>query len=418
MMNTLGNFGRLPRDVQLNAWAWFLYGVGYFGIFGVIFNLYLRRLGLGTETIGLLTAVGLLAWGLGAVPAGIIGGHVGNRKAILSGSTLSGIGMALLVLVGFLPARMQVGWMALCWVATWLGASLSFVNNAPWIMGIVTPEERSNAFAAQMLMQNLGGFIGSLVAGVLPIIAAKWVGVSADSATAYWLPLWLVPVTFFGALWLYMLTDPTVDVIVGTETSSVAKIPYPILLFVLVLTFLQISGAGLIRPFFNLYLDAGLAMPLAQIGFVFAIAQVLPILTALAAPWLLARWGAVIALILIGIANCACFLILASIVTWPAAVLAYIAFMSIIPIANIVNTVFSQEIVAARWRTSMSTAYTIGTAMGQAFFASLGGFLIAGLGYTSLFFAGAGLSLLFVLLVWGYLRMGGSAKAAAVDPAQ
>ena len=45
MPNLVASFRRLPRDVQLYAWASFLIGIGSFGIWAVLFNLYLQRLG-------------------------------------------------------------------------------------------------------------------------------------------------------------------------------------------------------------------------------------------------------------------------------------------------------------------------------------------------------------------------------------
>ena len=58
MPNLVASFRRLPRDVQLYAWASFLIGIGSFGIWAVLFNLYLQRLGMGPEAIGLLLGVG------------------------------------------------------------------------------------------------------------------------------------------------------------------------------------------------------------------------------------------------------------------------------------------------------------------------------------------------------------------------
>ena len=91
MRNSLAFLQRLPRDVRLYIAAWGCVGFGYFGIVGVLFNLYLVRLGYGPETIGLLVGGGQLAWGLSAIPAGLIGGRVGNRNAMIMGMTILAI---------------------------------------------------------------------------------------------------------------------------------------------------------------------------------------------------------------------------------------------------------------------------------------------------------------------------------------
>ncbi len=111
-------------------------------------------------------------------------------------------------------------------------------------------------------------------------------------------------------------------------------------------------------------------------------------------------------MIAISIANAVCFVAMAFILSWLVASASYIAFMSIAPIAHVVRTVFSQESVNARWRTVVSTVTNIGTALGQALFTALGGFLIAGYGYRSLFLSGAMMVLVSALIAWIYLRVG------------
>ena len=190
----------------------------------------------------------------------------------------------------------------------------------------------------------------------------------------------------------------------AATTHQAAGIPYLTLIFVGILIFLQVSGESLVRPFYNLYLDSNIGMPLARIGVVFGIAQMLPIAVSLLTPSILTRWGATRAMIAISFANALCFLAMAFILAWLAASASYIAFLSIASIANVVRTVFSQESVDAQWRTAASTATNIGIVLSQALFTALGGFLIAGYGYRSLFLSGVMMALISALITWIYLR--------------
>lgn len=404
MLKPIGNFRRLPRDIQLYAWSWFLIGFGYFGILSVLFNLYLMKLGLGVEAIGFLTASGLLAWGFGALPAAMIGKRIGNRRAMILGMAIVVAGMTLLVCGGLLPVGVRVAWFAIWLIVGWLGNSLNFVNGAPWVMEVTTADERGNAFTAQFLMESLGGAAGSITAGMLPAVITKVSQGEIDSTTAYWLALWLMPVAYLGAFALLLRTQPRAGSAVESQSNSRAAMPYATLIFLGIVTFLLISGEGLVRPFFSLYLDTKLTMTVSQIGVIFALAQVIPLLSTLAAPWLLARWGVGRAMIAVGLANAASLLFVALISTQVAAATGYIVFMAVVPVAAVVGVVFSQEIVEARWRTVASMAYTIGLAFGLATYAGLGGMLITRYGYSALFFAGAFLALLMVGLIWGYLR--------------
>lgn len=395
-------------------------GIGTFGIWAVLFNLYLQRLGMGPEAIGLLLGVGPFIGAIGSIPAAMIGARMGNRQAMNLGVIIIIITFILLLSAGFLPTALQVGWITIWWMAFALANSLVNINGAPWIMAVAAPEERASAFTAQMVLLSLGGFVGSLVAGILPGIIAKLTGIDSDSATAYWITLWLTPITFIGGYYLLRITKPMPPIKMAATTHQSAGIPYLTLIFVGILIFLQVSGESLIRPFYNLYLDSDVGMPLERIGLVFGIAQVLPVVVILLAPLILARWGATRAMIAISFANALCFLVMAFILAWLAASASYIAFLSIASIANVVRTVFSQESVDARWRTAVSTVTNIGIVLSQALFTALGGFLIAGYGYRSLFLSGAVMALITALIAWIYLRIGkrqNAFDATLVSPA-
>ena len=420
MPNLVASFRRLPRDVQLYAWAWFVIGIGTFGIWAVLFNLYLQRLGMGPEAIGLLLGVGPFIWAIGSIPAAMIGARMGNRQAMNLGVCIQVIAFVLLLSARFLPTALQVGWITTWWMVVWLANALNTVNSTPWIMAVAAPEERASAFTAQMVLLSLGGFVGSLVAGILPGIIAMLTGMDSDSKTAYWITLLLTPITYMGGYYLFHITKPRPPVKMAATTHQAAGIPYLTLIFVGILIFLQVSGESLVRPFYNLYLDSNVGMPLARIGVVFGIAQVLPVVLSLLAPSILTRWGATRAMIAISFANALCCLAMAFILAWLAASASYIAFLSIASIANVVRTVFSQESVDARWRTVVSTVTNIGIVLSQALFTALGGFLIAGYGYRSLFLSGAMMALISALIAWIYLRIGkrqNAFDATLVSPA-
>src|ERR1043166_5020670 len=55
------------------------------GIYAVVFNLYLLRLGYGPTFIGAVNAAGLLTFGLWSLPAGLPGGGWGSRRMLLVG---------------------------------------------------------------------------------------------------------------------------------------------------------------------------------------------------------------------------------------------------------------------------------------------------------------------------------------------
>ena len=87
-MNYLQTLRLFNRNTRLYLGIWPLIGFGYFGIVMVTLNLYMLRLGLGTEAIGLTNSVGWLAVAVFALPSAWLGVRFGIRRMIILGLIL------------------------------------------------------------------------------------------------------------------------------------------------------------------------------------------------------------------------------------------------------------------------------------------------------------------------------------------
>ena len=68
------------RDVRLYLMANALFGFVLFGgIYPLLYNLYLLRLGYNTQFVGLANATGALCFALSSLPSGMLGGRWGSR---------------------------------------------------------------------------------------------------------------------------------------------------------------------------------------------------------------------------------------------------------------------------------------------------------------------------------------------------
>jgi predicted MFS family arabinose efflux permease len=170
--------------------------------------------------------------------------------------------------------------------------------------------------------------------------------------------------------------------------------------------FLQSAGEGAVRTFFNVYLDSDLGVSTAWIGTIFGLSQLLALLPALVAPQLLGRWGAarILTASIVGIG--VTLAPLALFADWLPATVGYMGLMLVLAVNGPARNIFSQEMVAPRWRTSTSAIATIGLALGWSGAAAVGGYLSAQAGYRSLFLVGALLAFAAVarLLGYGYVR--------------
>ena len=185
--------GTFSRSMRLFLLAWAVGAFSYFGIQGVLLNLYLLRIGYGPEFIGLLIAFGQIIWAIGALPAAAFGRRLGLRAALVTSSARLALGLILVLMVETLPRPIWTGWLIGCWMVMWIGAALITVNSVPYLMQVSAAEARHHAFAAQAAVIAAMGFAGSLVAGVLPGLFVTWVGGSLDQPAPYRYALWLAP---------------------------------------------------------------------------------------------------------------------------------------------------------------------------------------------------------------------------------
>src|SRR5438128_12086779 len=95
----------LNGDMQLCVWANGLSGFTVDGgIYAVVLNLYLLRLGYGAQFVGAVNGVGLLAYGLFSLAAGWLGSRFRTRRMIALGLAWMVAGACALPLVEVVAA--------------------------------------------------------------------------------------------------------------------------------------------------------------------------------------------------------------------------------------------------------------------------------------------------------------------------
>ena len=101
------------RDVRLFLVTSVLTGFCFIGVYLVLFNLYLVRLGYGPEFIGLVNAAGMFIFAISSLPAGALGRRWGARRTMIVGIAGLALGLALASLAEFLPAALRDGGLVL-----------------------------------------------------------------------------------------------------------------------------------------------------------------------------------------------------------------------------------------------------------------------------------------------------------------
>jgi predicted MFS family arabinose efflux permease len=183
-----------------------------------------------------------------------------------------------------------------------------------------------------------------------------------------------------------------------------------------VIVFLFTAGEGTLRAFFNVYLDTRLGVPPAQIGATMGLGMLLPIAASLAVPFSIRRFGTAGTLAVVSLVCAAGLVALAALPFLVVAGLAYMTVMSMVAIHAPTRSVFSQQMVAAHWRTTTAAILSVGMGLGWASAAAIGGLLLSVLDFRGLFFVVSGLASVGAVVSWGYARGHQLRQAAPAHP--
>ncbi|HEY7983258.1 MAG TPA: MFS transporter [Ktedonobacterales bacterium] len=166
LADALRHARRLNRNVRLYLLSSALQAVSA-GALGIIYTLYLKALGYGTDFIGLALVVGTIGGGLGIVPANWLVRRWGWRTTLIWSDVIGAVSLALQVFIPTVPVIL----------ATTLGigasVALVLVVNAPFLAANSDEAERTPVFALSTALGFLAAVLGSLLGGLLPGVFAS-----------------------------------------------------------------------------------------------------------------------------------------------------------------------------------------------------------------------------------------------------
>lgn len=392
---------QMPRDVWLLLATSALVGFTVWGgMYTVILNLYLLRLGYDFGYIGLINGLGAFTVAIFALLAGIAGERMGTRRLLIIGVICIVVGYFGFPLAGYASAGTRSALFLVTYFVGHIGMSFYIVNASPFLTALTQGETRALAFAWQTGLTALAAFAGSLIAGFLPGVFAALQGGSLADPAPYHVTLLLAGGLLSAAIVPLVATDHAEISTTSRAPQATGSAPLGIIITLALVSLLTIVGEGTARTFFNVYFDTRLAVPTARIGAVAALAQLLAAVTSIATPTLIQRIGTAKATLVGGLIKTLCILPLALIDHWIPAGLGLMGLMAFAGILRPAFTIYHQESVAPHWRAAVSGAITMATAMGFFIAAFVGGNLIPLIGYRGLFMIGAITSLAGMLVFW------------------
>jgi MFS family permease len=388
----------------------FLYG----GISGVLFTLYLLRLGYGPEFVGTVIAVGQAAQALAALPAGLLAMRIGLRRILMLALTLVMLAGLAYAAAEWVPAAARQPYILAAAALLYSGTVVIGVCHVPLLASVTRAEERPHAFAILMCLSSLGAFLGSLVGGQLPGFFAGLTGLGLSHPRPYGLGLLAGNLAMAPLIWLVSRLPETRREQGARAAARSAMPPYEMLVVIGMMGLLRLAGESTTRSFYPVYLDQALAFSTAQIGLIVSLGSLLAVPAPLLLPQIVRRMGNLRAMVLGVLALSACIAGVALSGSGWMVGLAYVLMTPVAAVARSAWGLFSQEIVAPEWRPISSAANNLGIGVGTAALSAAGGYMVASLGYAPLFGMSAASVALGALTTWLYF---GVLRRKAIPPA-
>ncbi len=348
----------------------------HLGIYGVIFNLYILRLGIKEDLLGLMLSIVFISTGIAAIPAALLCDRIGRKNTLLFSILVTSSALLLLYTITSLD------WLLALSAVYGIGTAFYTVAGSPFLMENSTPEERIHLFSVNSAMSQVAYIVGCMAGGVMPsVLSMAGVDVASPDIYRYTLFVSLAVVALSAVPILHMReggkrAGPAKRfAVLGTTvmSSKVQKL--------IVVNGLIGIGAGMIVPFFNVYFHSLLSASTGQIGIIFSAGELAMIVGLMVIPLIVGRFGKVKTIALTELASIPFLIMLAFTTNIYVAAFAYIMRMTLMNMANPAINSFNMELVPDEQRATVSSLTSMSWYLCQSLSAYLSGIMMASSNY-------------------------------------
>ncbi|MBN1424889.1 MFS transporter [Candidatus Fermentibacteria bacterium] len=259
-------------------------------VYGVFFNVYLNKGGLGEDFIGALASVTMITSVIIGIPAGILASRVGLRNALLAALPLVAIISAL--------QSLTVDRGALLTLAVILGGGQMLFNAAlyPLLTVASNPADRNYVFSLSWAIMSLAGVVGALVGGLMPHVVSLIFGYGEFHAlrVALFCSALLACASLLPTRHIAPRRGPAPPVVRLSAYSQILRQCWKFAILNVIIGL----GAGFTIPFLSLYFSTVFQLRPSTIGAVFAVSGAVTGLAVLVTPLLVRRFGKLYAMLI------------------------------------------------------------------------------------------------------------------------
>lgn len=403
--------GRNPR---LYLGGVFLIGLGQ-SVFQLLFNLYLRALGVTDAGIGQILSKAALGAAVAAIPVAFVFRGLSARLVLVGAGALVAALYALQVSVAAPELLLLVAFFSGMVVTVYR------LSIAPVIMREVEPGARPFLFSASFSVLFVSAILGSAMGGWLPALFHLFT--SSEKLALRWSLYVASGLTLLSAIPFHAMTDPPLDPddprgggaspAGGVEERLArawatiresATIDWGLNLKLMLPAFLIGLGAGLIIPFLNLFFRDRFGLSEGEIGILFGVMQGFMVAGNLFGPAVSRRLGLVRGVVATQLASVPFMLLLALTGSLPLATAAFFLRGALMNMNQPLTSHFAMEMVPRRDHAITNSLLSVAWFLSWTVSADIGGALIERKGYTEPLLIAAALYVAASVLYWVFFR--------------
>lgn len=282
MLNNLNEHYLRPirsfnREARLFLWMIVIDGVIFTG-WQLFFNYYMLANGFARDFLGLVNSMPSLSGLLFGIWMGRVSDRIGRKASIIAGLVMASVFMIAQI------AFQQPVVIAAAAFLTGIFSTLFIVSQAPLMVKLSSPENRTMLFSLTFGLQTLAGAVGAVFAGQLPGLFGGLLQVAADSATAYRAVLSVSVVLGTSAIvpiWIMREPRAADDAPASRVTGSGApseKPPSTLTSLLVKMSLPQLLtgfGAAILIPYLNVFFKDRFAISDSLLGILFSLSSLL-----------------------------------------------------------------------------------------------------------------------------------------------
>ncbi|MFX0169965.1 MAG: MFS transporter [Candidatus Hodarchaeota archaeon] len=364
--STLNGYWHRIRHFSLNAKQYIIANtiLGFaYGTSGAIYNLFLLSLGYSNTFLGGILSISYVSIAISALFVGPLCTRIGAARTTILGVVIL-TASAMWRVLNPVPEVLILGE-----VIGGVGISLTWVAFSPFLSEYSTAYERTHLFGTTQSLNIISMFLGSTLAGLLPVWFAVALSLPIDSAPTFQLALvsWVIPL-LLAVIPLLLIREQNrfrkqklETAVKQPEQTTVQNEPkgnFGIVAWFALLYVILGIGAGFIVPFLNVFFWNFYNLPTPAVGLIQGLGSASMALGTFLAPVLSSRIGKVRAIIVVQTLSLPFLVTLAVIVDPFIASIGYI-FRQVFMTASIpIDGALQMELVPQSWRTHLSAVIT------------------------------------------------------------